>query len=81
MTASVTHGRALRYAEGSARGLLHHYPGHSHDPMDGAAQLWGKTIREGGYVPPSAVTARLARVILAKGYATEAQMLAKGIRP
>ena len=29
MTASVTHGRALRYAEGSARGLLHHYPGHS----------------------------------------------------
>lgn len=51
------------------------------DPMDSAAQLWGKTIREGGYVPPSAVTARIARVILAKGYATEAQMLAKGIRP
>jgi len=24
MTASVTNGRALRYAEGSARGLLHH---------------------------------------------------------
>ena len=28
MTASVTHGRALRYAKGSARGLLHHNPGH-----------------------------------------------------
>ena len=28
MTASVTHGRALRYADGSARGLLHHHPGH-----------------------------------------------------
>jgi len=30
MTASVTHGRALRYAGGSARGLLHHHPGHCH---------------------------------------------------
>ena len=29
VTASVTHGRALRYAGGSARGLLHHHPGHS----------------------------------------------------
>jgi hypothetical protein len=28
MTASVTPGRALRYAGGSARGLLHHHPGH-----------------------------------------------------
>ena len=28
MTASVTVGRALRYAEGSARGLLHHHWGH-----------------------------------------------------
>ena len=28
MTASVTNGRALRYAEGSARGLLHHQRGH-----------------------------------------------------
>lgn len=28
MTASVTHGRALRYAKGSARGLLHHVLGH-----------------------------------------------------
>jgi hypothetical protein len=28
MTASVTAGRALRYAGGSARGLLHHHPGH-----------------------------------------------------
>jgi len=28
MTASVTHGRALRYAQGSARGLLHHVLGH-----------------------------------------------------
>jgi len=28
VTASVTHGRALRYAKGSARGLLHHHPGH-----------------------------------------------------
>jgi hypothetical protein len=27
MTASVTVGRALRYADGSARGLLHHHPG------------------------------------------------------
>ena len=26
MTASVTHGRALRYAKGSARGLLIHHP-------------------------------------------------------
>jgi len=30
MAASVTRGRALRYAEGSARGLLHHHPGHCH---------------------------------------------------
>ena len=29
MTASVTVGRALRYADGSARGLLHHQRGHS----------------------------------------------------
>jgi hypothetical protein len=29
MTASVTIGRALRYADGSARGLLHHQQGHS----------------------------------------------------
>ncbi|WAP68148.1 hypothetical protein [Jiella pelagia] len=28
MTASATVGRALRYAEGSARGLLHHHQGH-----------------------------------------------------
>lgn len=28
MTASVTRGRALRYAGGSARGLLHHHRGH-----------------------------------------------------
>src|SRR5690606_34220874 len=28
MTASVTRGRALRYAGGSARGLLHHVLGH-----------------------------------------------------
>ncbi|WP_230383516.1 hypothetical protein, partial [Paracoccus shanxieyensis] len=28
VTASVTNGRALRYAEGSARGLLHHVLGH-----------------------------------------------------
>ena len=28
MTASVTPGRAPRYAGGSARGLLHHHPGH-----------------------------------------------------
>ena len=28
MTASVTRGRALRCAEGSARGLLHHVLGH-----------------------------------------------------
>ena len=28
VTASVTHGRALRYAEGPARGLLHHHQGH-----------------------------------------------------
>jgi putative transposase len=28
MTASVTHGRALRYAGGSARSLLHHVVGH-----------------------------------------------------
>jgi hypothetical protein len=28
MTASVTHGRALRHAGGSARGLLNHNPGH-----------------------------------------------------
>ncbi|WP_230383508.1 hypothetical protein, partial [Paracoccus shanxieyensis] len=30
VTASVTNGRALRYAEGSARGLLHHVLGHCH---------------------------------------------------
>ncbi len=28
MTASLTRGRALRYAGGSARGLLHHHWGH-----------------------------------------------------
>ena len=31
MTASATVGRALRYAEGSARGLLHHHRGHGLD--------------------------------------------------
>lgn len=31
MTASVTVGRALRYADGSARGLLHHERGHGRD--------------------------------------------------
>ena len=31
MTASVTGGRALRYADGSARGLLHHQHGHDLD--------------------------------------------------
>jgi len=30
VTASVTHDRALRYAEGSARGLLHHHQGRYH---------------------------------------------------
>lgn len=44
MTASVTHGRALRYAEGSARGFLHHHPGHCHhrrirDPSQGQHRL------------------------------------------
>lgn len=33
MAASVTRGRALRYAEGSARGLLHHHPGHCQSPF------------------------------------------------
>lgn len=42
---------------------------------------WGNVIREGRYVPPNAVSARIARVILAKGYASEDQMRAKGIRP
>lgn len=56
-------------------------PASTDDPMDGAAHLWGKTIRDGGYVPPSAISARLARVILAKGYATAEQLRAKGIRP
>jgi hypothetical protein len=32
MTASVTVGRALRYADGSARGLLHHERGHGLKP-------------------------------------------------
>jgi len=32
MTTSVTLGRALRYAEGSARGLLHHHRGHCRGP-------------------------------------------------
>jgi hypothetical protein len=54
MTASITHGRALRYAKGSARGLLHHVLGHyqllntacgdtfwqaAHDVADEAAEL------------------------------------------
>ena len=56
-------------------------PPSTDDALEGAAQLWGKIIREGGYVPPSAVTARLVSVIVQKGYATEAQMRAKGIRP
>jgi len=34
MTASVTRGRALRCAEGSARGLLHHVLGHCHAPQN-----------------------------------------------
>jgi len=33
MTASATVGRALRYAEGSARGLLHHHRGHGRVPV------------------------------------------------
>jgi nucleotide-binding universal stress UspA family protein len=41
VTASVTHGRALRYAKGSARGLLHHNPGHCHQ-----AQVQGLLIRQ-----------------------------------
>ena len=37
MTASVTHGRALRYAGGSARGLLHNVRGRANlqDAVDG----------------------------------------------
>jgi hypothetical protein len=31
---SLTHGRALRYAGGSARGLLHHVPGHCPEDLD-----------------------------------------------
>jgi hypothetical protein len=34
MTTSVTRGRALRYAKGSARGRLHHQPGHCRDLRD-----------------------------------------------
>ncbi len=38
MAASVTAGRALRYAGGSARGLLHHVPGH--DPPPSFRSQW-----------------------------------------
>ena len=51
------------------------------DLIDGQAQLWGNVIREGRYVPPNAVSARIASLILHRGYATEDQMRAKGIRP
>ncbi|WP_296540591.1 hypothetical protein, partial [Rhizorhabdus sp.] len=37
VTASVTNGRALRYAKGSARGLLHHVLGHC--PAPGARAI------------------------------------------
>jgi len=39
MTASVTPGRALRYAEGSARGLLHHFTGHYPARCTGSARI------------------------------------------
>ena len=39
MTASVTPGRALRYAGGSAHGLLHHGLGHYHNAAIGAAGI------------------------------------------
>jgi hypothetical protein len=38
VTASVTTGRALRYTEGSARGLLHQLPGHDPQALAGAMQ-------------------------------------------
>jgi len=38
MTASVTVGRALRYADGSARGLLHHHRGVRHAKLMNACR-------------------------------------------
>ena len=40
VTAGVTHGRALRYAKGSARGLLHHHPGHCRLDRPGCIGLY-----------------------------------------
>jgi hypothetical protein len=49
MAASVTRGRALRYAEGSARGLLHHHPGHclhtEHQDARGLTLSLGRSLR------------------------------------
>jgi len=43
MAAHGTAGRALRYAGGSARGLLHHVGGH--DPLVAASALANKMAR------------------------------------
>jgi hypothetical protein len=50
MTASITHGRALRYAKGSARGLLHHVLGHYLRPIrspqsNGISEAFVKTLK------------------------------------
>ena len=41
MTASVTVGRTLRYAEGSARGLLHHERGHDRCRWQDCPSVYG----------------------------------------
>ena len=50
MTASVTPGRALRYAGGSAHGLLHH--GLGHYPQCIRAILGQSTAQKGAVILP-----------------------------
>jgi len=53
MTASVTVVRALRYADGSARGLLHHHLGHDRPLF---CRAMGKTQGSGRCPPQSSAT-------------------------
>ena len=66
MAASITPGRALRYARGSARGLLHHAAGHYLDADWGRqypsiAQAWRRAWQE--VIPFFAFSPEIRRVI------------------
>lgn len=47
-------------------------------PRD-AAELWARTLNEGGFIPPSAISCGLGREMIRRGLVTEAELRSAGV--